>query len=344
MNVQLKLGVIESPRGPIVEDLNFKDSIYQNRFQVRIIPEMDDISENELLPWYPTFFSDHQESFKVGDVVWIVVSEDFKVGFIVGKAQIPAGESISDLITDINTLEEECGFPRSTYSAISIDFVRDGILEFHNIYTGSKGIIYNNRTYLFFGENGTVVFKNPSVSGRINPTGEITLIGKSKKEEFTSVEEKSVEKIVESSSLKNNIIGNVIEDIGGSKQISVGSNEVESVAGDKKVFVGKSVEETTGLGESKTIVLGDYKITVLSGNISLSTVIGEVSIHSTGKISFNSLQKVSITAPYVEVSSPFVKFPGGQTSPDPGLKGPFCALPNCLFTGAPHTGNTHIGG
>ena len=344
MKFILKIGVVESPRGPILSELNFKDSVYQNRFQIRILPEMEDILEKEYLPWYPTFFSDHQESYKVGDIVWVLSSEDFHEGYILGRSQIPAGESISDIITDINLLEERCGFPRSTYSSLSIDYVRDGILEFHNIHTGTKGLIYNNRTFILFGNDGTVVFKNPYASGRINSTGEITIKGISKKETFTTIEEESVDKIVQSSSLTNSVVGNVTEDIGGSKQASVGSNYLESTAGDKKVFVGKMVEETIGMGQSKKIAMGNYSLTIINGNISLSTLLGNISFSSSGTISINSLSKVSITAPQIEVNSPIVKFPGGQTSPDPARKGPFCALPNCLFTGAPHTGNTNIGG
>jgi hypothetical protein len=75
-------------------------------------------------------------------------------------------------------------------------------------------------------------------------------------------------------------------------------------------------------GEKIELTNGKDKITADSGNAEVS-----------------ASKKATIKAPQVEITGGQLSLTGTVT---PG-NGPFCALPNCLFTGAPHGGNTVAG-
>jgi hypothetical protein len=113
--------------------------------------------------------------------------------------------------------------------------------------------------------------------------------------------------------------------------------------GDYSVLIGKKKTETIVLGstrkiatvgEETTVLAGKYSITVALGSIQLSTGVGTIDINS--GLTLNLKAGVMLS-----VSSPIVKFPSGVVAPTGS--GPFCGLPFCLFSGAPHTGNTLIG-
>lgn len=64
---------------------------------------------------------------------------------------------------------------------------------------------------------------------------------------------------------------------------------------------------------------------------------GDVTLDTTatsGKITLKTANKVIIEAAEVEVANDT----GAKVTPNPGMGGPFCSLPVCLFSGAPHQG------
>jgi hypothetical protein len=73
------------------------------------------------------------------------------------------------------------------------------------------------------------------------------------------------------------------------------------------------------------------KITLTNGNDTITA--------DGGNIEVSASTKATIKAPQVEITGGQVSMKGTAT---PG-NGPFCALPNCLFTGAPHGGNMVAG-
>lgn len=54
------------------------------RTQVRILPDMADIQEENLLPWYPPFFKDEITFTRADELVWVITNEEFSIGFILG--------------------------------------------------------------------------------------------------------------------------------------------------------------------------------------------------------------------------------------------------------------------
>lgn len=79
--------------------------------------------------------------------------------------------------------------------------------------------------------------------------------------------------------------------------------------------------------EKQKILIDDGKVTITNG--------GDKVVLDNGKVDVNASSKVTITAAQVEIT-------GGQFSMKgtvPPGSGPLCAIPNCMFTGAPHGGN-----
>lgn len=66
---------------------------------------------------------------------------------------------------------------------------------------------------------------------------------------------------------------------------------------------------------------------------------GNSSIETKGKTNIKSTGKTTVDSPNVEITGGQVKIKGTVTP----KTGPFCAIPNCLFTGAPHGGDTVMG-
>lgn len=67
---------------------------------------------------------------------------------------------------------------------------------------------------------------------------------------------------------------------------------------------------------------------------------GNSSIETKGKTNIKSTGKTTVDSPNVEITGGEVKIGGKAT---PNSKGAFCGIPNCLFTGAPHVGDTIYG-
>ena len=75
-----------------------------------------------------------------------------------------------------------------------------------------------------------------------------------------------------------------------------------------------------------------------SGDINLeSKNSGNINITTEGNIKISGSSKIEISGGNVDISGSSVKVSGSSVTPG---SGPFCAIPQCLFTGAPHTGNT----
>lgn len=66
---------------------------------------------------------------------------------------------------------------------------------------------------------------------------------------------------------------------------------------------------------------------------------GNTNIETSGKTDIKSTGKTTIDSPDVEITGGKVKIKG-SVAPSTG---PFCGIPNCLFTGAPHGGDTVTG-
>lgn len=72
-----------------------------------------------------------------------------------------------------------------------------------------------------------------------------------------------------------------------------------------------------------------------SGNTNLETS-GNTDIKSSGNMNINASGSCKINSPDVTVSGGQMTIRGTAT---PNMQGPFCGVPNCIFSGAPHSGS-----
>jgi hypothetical protein len=107
-------------------------------------------------------------------------------------------------------------------------------------------------------------------------------------------------------------------------------------------------------GDSAKIMVFDTELVIKKGDVTLKPkkttidVDGDATIKTSGKTAIEATGDINVkgnnvtveAAVLAEVKGAQVKISGTVA---PGT-GPFCALPNCLFTGAPHGGNMAAGG
>jgi hypothetical protein len=339
MNYQLKLAKIVEPR-LLVGDVSY------NLFRLRVLPDMQEIPEaqSELLPLFPNFFKQNNTAYQPDDIVWVVCDEHFQTGFILGLSQPPAGDSVLSFIELINAAEKAAGQPFSVSSQgdISILQLSGSAITFSNPVNAQSGQIFNNSIVFLFGGDGTIWIRNPSMTMKATALGDLYITGRNKVEQLENVTTtaKDVDESVRKKLLSTEGMYNV--NVGGSYTMTT-NNVTETILGTEDHIVIKKQTETIGTGIVKTIVsggatesvlLGNYNLTVAAGTMNLTTGAGAINITAGGSI--------TLTAPAVTVVSAAIKFPA-VVSPVPSA-GPFCALPICLFTGAPHTMPGYVGG
>jgi hypothetical protein len=91
--------------------------------------------------------------------------------------------------------------------------------------------------------------------------------------------------------------------------------------------------------------IGNATFTV-GGNAAFD-VTGNVEVKASGNANIEATGSATVKGVTVEVNSPAVTITGGTLTTNgaaaPTGSGPYCALPACLFTGAPHVGNKVAG-
>jgi hypothetical protein len=129
----------------------------------------------------------------------------------------------------------------------------------------------------------------------------------------------------------------VIDEDSASLSVFDGEVKVEHKKGDNAKITVFDTELTIKNGE---VTLKPKKTTIdVDGDATIKTS-GKTEIEATGDASVKGNNVTVEAAVLAEVKGAQVKISGTVM---PGM-GPFCALPNCLFTGAPHGGNTAAGG
>ncbi|MEI6297557.1 MAG: hypothetical protein WCO84_08050, partial [bacterium] len=192
MDYILKAGVITDTRHTkpdLSEDIYPKQSPHSNWgpnwFQVRVLPDMNDIQDKDengdlILPWYPNFFSENNTAYQPGDLVWVVCDDDYHVGFILGLAQAPTGDDVKNAIFMFNQAEVNAGYPQSEYRHISVTRMSETSLVFNNRETGISGQIFNSRIIYIYGNDGSVFSTNGNgYTLVISALGDITINGNS---------------------------------------------------------------------------------------------------------------------------------------------------------------------
>lgn len=313
-----------------------------NLFLVRVMPDMVDIQETELLPLYPSFFKDDVPAYSKDDEVWLLVSDDFSIGYVVGGYTNPKGGVIQPILDLIKEAEKKANFTESNPSDITIKNVGGRSIFFENIVTGQCGQIFNSKVIHLYGAEGESYIAYPHHSIITNSAGDITVSGRNVVETYKDMTTTTSSSKEISGSKEVDTTGPIINRAGGHIKNVTASYKDEAVAGDSNELVAKKKKETYGLGQDTTIVAGGHSEKILVGNFSLTVVAGKISLTSSAGISLVSTS-IDIKAGKLSLSSPLFSTPKGGVV-IPSGSGGLCSLPFCLLTGAPHAGSTQLGG
>lgn len=330
MEYLLKKGVVIEGRLTTTGSLN----------KVRVLPEMGEIAETDLLPLYPNFFAQNHTQYSAGDMVWVVCNEDFNIGFIVGLMQPPAGDDVATLIGRVNVAEVEAGFPQSGYNELSILKLGGKSITFENNVNGQSGTVYSTGVTILVSKDGAIWISNPKSYLTMTVDGDYKLVGKKKYEKTVSEMKDTGQSIERVAEKRIESGGTFVVSASGDMNMTTASNSSMYSTGEASELVGKKKSETYGTGQETKIASGGHTETVLLGDYTLTVGAGGISFTSGTGIKLTSLGPIELTSTMIDLKAPTIKVPMGVVAPG---SGPFCALPFCLYSGAPHSGNISVG-
>lgn len=284
-----------------------------NAHTVRIIPDMDGMTEDPMyLPRYGSFFQETPRLYENGDIVWVLCSPDYQVGYILGQAEPVGGSSIEAILTIINDAEEKFGLEKSDCRSADIILATDQFIDYTNKKYGYVGRVMNSGAITLFTNDGSVFIASKGAVLKILSNGTMTQEAITLEQNVQSVKEVSASHTMETQGYTETISGSKKEQIGVSLSRSIGGPSAKTVAGDETNVCFQTKKESAGLGYTLEVILP-------LGKLNLNSLLGG--------INFNSL---------------FLSAPLGFANPGAG-PGPFCTIPFCLFAGIPHTGRKFSG-
>lgn len=296
-----------------------------NAHTVRILPDMEAMVENPTyLPRYGSFFLETQRLYDYGDIVWVLCSADYQVGYILGQAEASGGHSISSLLTRINDAEKQFGLDLSDIRSADITSATDQYIDFVNKTYGHTGRIMNSGAVTMIGKDGSIYVFSKGVTIKLLADGTLQEDAVTIEQNVKTIKEKSASHTIETQGYIEQISGSKKESIGTSLCQSIGGDTARTVAGDESNTIFKSKKETCGTGYSMQVVVGNIDVTSIIGAINLKSLLG-INLQST------------------QIDLKAIKITTGMGMATPGTPGPFCSLPACLFAGAPHTSNQFVG-
>lgn len=172
-----------------------------SRLQVRILPQMENVSADNL-PLYPSFFKNTLITGAIGDLVWVLANEDFTLGYVLGLANsntmLGNFEDYSvprDLLKEILDSKLKLKAKTQSFQNLIISYWDSNCIQFVERNTGAFLIFYKSGTYVDVRSSGILLHvgsvKNPKNGGstvEINadsiglsceaPNGKITLAAK----------------------------------------------------------------------------------------------------------------------------------------------------------------------
>lgn len=133
-----------------------------DRLQVRIIPHMIDLPEEEALPTYPPFFKGQVVVTKTerrdkdeADYVWVAALPDFTLGFVLGPATSYETTNQTSFSQSYNyrgliegLIRRGVATNETSYKDLFVQYWNDTYLEMNNIRTGDKYLILSSGTMI----------------------------------------------------------------------------------------------------------------------------------------------------------------------------------------------------
>lgn len=329
-----------------------------NKYFVRIIPYMDDI-EAILLPTYPAFFSNKFETYSIGDVVWCLHTEDFQTGYVLGVASKSTGSDVSELLEKIHEVEIKFGMKLSEIQNLQFDVVEGVYLDFVDKVNNIVGRLTEMGTSIIYGGDGSIYINAATSSLALENDGTVDImstdeshtVGKQYSVKANTIKEKTTDReLVVNNKNKEKINGDNFK-------TTLGTNNETVLGNSNEMFFSKK-STTVALGDSKNILaggdrikilVGDYTVLVVAGGISLTSGLGVnitagikgIKLTTPGPIDISGTE-INLNTFKLNLNALSINAPLGVAGP-PSYLGPFCALPACLFTGAPHVSNKITG-
>jgi hypothetical protein len=285
-----------------------------NAHSVRILPDMDGMPGIPIdLPRYGNFFQEVPRLYANGDIVWVLCTEDYQVGYILGPAERFGGTPINTLIARINEAEEKFELPKSDIRSADIFMATDQFIDYTNKTYGYVGRITISGALTLFTGDGSIFIYSKGAVLKLLASGESQQTATSLTQTVEGpVKEKSSSHFLETQGYVEEISGSKKEKVGVSLSRSIGGDAAKTVIGNEENLCFQNKKERAGLGYTIQVILP-------LGNIDLTSLLGGINLNSI-----------------------FLNAPLGFASPAKG-PGPFCTLPICLFAGVPHTGRTFTG-
>jgi hypothetical protein len=333
MQFEFKQGVVTATRKFDPNDPN-GGSLYQMRVQ----PDMVNIpaTDMDLLPWYPNFFKGDHTAYQKDDAVWLLVNDDFHVGFILGGTQSASGDDISTFISIINNAEVNAGLQKSDYDQIDVTQFGGASVSFSNRVTGQAGVIYNNKIICIYGSDGSMWYNNPGLTATVSPDGDLNIKGRNKIENYAYDSIVTTNDSTETVGTKRiDSDGKMTLTAGGTFEKHVSSANTEWVGGDdNRNILGKKLENVVGnetvnalggisLNAGTPSPLAPFSIninpltgiTITSASL-ISLICSALNINAAGSVAINSAS-LALNAASIGLNSPIVTWgisiltPGG---------------------------------
>ena len=122
------------------------------RLQVRVLPDMEDLSK-DYLPMWPSFFRNELITGRPGSLVWVIANEEYTMGYVLGYANFytwkddyKAASIPSDLFDKIDEGSIDLKGHILNYTDAQVVFWNENTLHFIERSTGTSIIAYRNGT------------------------------------------------------------------------------------------------------------------------------------------------------------------------------------------------------
>ena len=127
-------------------------SLKDNRLTVRVLPDMEDISGDNLPKW-PCFIRNELITGKQGQLVWVIANEEFTTGYVLGYANFTTWKDdyeIASVPVDLyNALDDasiNLGGKMLSYSDLQISFWNENTIHFVERNSGACIVAFRNGT------------------------------------------------------------------------------------------------------------------------------------------------------------------------------------------------------
>lgn len=138
--------------------ISTNDTDKQGRVQIKFLPEMKDVKDDDC-PWCVPFFGNSSEDEIIQDfppddtLVWCLADSNFYEKYYLGRYNTK-GTYDFDTVKDLLEKFSDADTSDSDYQYLKFYLYEDGGLSFYNTNNGEKGFLNKNETYTLYDKDG----------------------------------------------------------------------------------------------------------------------------------------------------------------------------------------------